>query len=52
MNKVVVDSNIVFSALINIDSQIGQILISGKRFYAFFAPEYVRIEVIEHKEKN
>jgi predicted nucleic acid-binding protein len=50
MNKLVVNSNIVFSALLNIDSRIGQVLISGKRFYTFFATEYVRNEVIQHKE--
>jgi predicted nucleic acid-binding protein len=51
MTKIVIDTNIAFSALLNIDSRIGQILISGKRFYDFYAPTYIRSEIIEHKEK-
>ncbi len=51
MTKIVIDTNIAFSALLNIDSRIGQILISGKRFYDFYAPTYIRLEIIEHKEK-
>ena len=51
MTKIVIDTNIAFSALLNIDSRIGQILLSGKRFYDFYAPAYMRLEIIEHKEK-
>jgi predicted nucleic acid-binding protein len=42
MTKIVIDTNIAFSALLNIDSRIVQILISGKRFYDFYAPTYIR----------
>ena len=51
MNKIIIDTNILFSALLNTDSRIGQILINGKRFYDFYAPEYIREEIIEHKDK-
>jgi len=51
MTKVVVDSNIVFSALLNTNSRIGQILINGKNYYDFYSPEYVRFEIFNHKEK-
>ena len=51
MNKVVIDTTILFSPLLNIDSRIGQILINGKRYYDFYAPEYIREEIIEHKAK-
>ncbi|MFN8259255.1 MAG: PIN domain-containing protein [Bacteroidales bacterium] len=51
MTKIVVDSNIVFSALLNINSRIGQILINGSKYYNFFSPEYIRQEIIEHQEK-
>jgi predicted nucleic acid-binding protein len=51
MTKIVVDTNIVFSALLNVDSRIGQILINGRRFYSFFAPEYLKSEIIDHKGK-
>jgi predicted nucleic acid-binding protein len=49
--KIIIDSNIVFSAFLNINSRIGQILISGYSFYHFYAPNYIRTEIIEHKEK-
>ena len=51
MNKIIIDTNILFSALLNTDSRIGQILINGKRYYNFYAPEYIREEIIEHKDK-
>jgi predicted nucleic acid-binding protein len=51
MTKVVVDSNIVFSALLNTNSRIGQILINGKNYFDFYSPEYVRFEIFNHKEK-
>jgi len=51
MTKIVVDSNIVFSALLNTNSRIGQILINRKDYYDFYSPEYVRFEIFNHKEK-
>lgn len=51
MTKVVVDSNIIFSAILNINSRIGQILLRGDHLYDFYAPKYLRIEIWEHKEK-
>ena len=51
MTKIVVDSNIVFSALLNTNSRIGQILINGKNYFDFYSPEYVRFEIFNHKEK-
>ena len=51
MTKLVIDTNIVFSALLNLDSRIGQILINGGSYYSFFAPEFIRNEIIEHKTK-
>lgn len=51
MTKIVVDTNIVFSALLNTNSRIGQILISGKAHFDFYSPEYVRFEIFQHKEK-
>lgn len=51
MDKIVVDSNILFSAILNLDSNIGQILINeGKRF-DFYAPKYARTELLNHKNK-
>jgi predicted nucleic acid-binding protein len=51
IRRVVVDTNIAFSALLNVNSRIGQILVNGNSFYEFYSPEYVREEIFEHKGK-
>ena len=51
MTKIIVDTNIIFSALLNINSRIGQILINGKNHFDFYSPAYVRFEIFKHKEK-
>ena len=51
MNRIIVDSNVVFSAMLNTDSRIGQILLRGGDFFLFFAPEYLKTEIIFHKNK-
>jgi len=51
MTKVIVDTNIVFSALLNINSRIGQILINGKSHFDFYSPAYVKFEIFKYKEK-
>lgn len=51
MTSIVVDSNILFSALLNINSRIGQILISRNDYYQFYAPAYLRNEIWEHQSK-
>jgi len=51
MIKVVLDTNIVFSALLNVNSIIGQILINGKGYFEFYAPEYLRFKILKYKEK-
>ena len=51
MTKLIVDSNIIFSAILNINSRIGQILLTGEDFYQFYAPKYVRSEIWQHQDK-
>lgn len=51
MTKIIVDSNIIFSAMLNLDSRIAQILINGGDLYDFYAPKYVRTEIWEHQDK-
>ena len=45
--KIVVDTNIVFSALINFNSRIGQIILNGGNYYNFYSPEYIRFEFLK-----
>jgi predicted nucleic acid-binding protein len=49
--KVVVDSNIAFSAILNLDSKIGQILIKSGTLFAFYLVPLLKDEVLEYKEK-
>ena len=51
MIKIVVDTNIVFSALLNTNSRIAQILINGNKHFDFYSPAYVRFEIFKHKER-
>lgn len=51
MTKLIVDSNIIFIAILNVNSQIGQILLTSDKFYDFYAPKYVRDEIFKHQEK-
>jgi len=47
--KVVVDTNIVFSALLSVNSSHREILLESD--YEFFAPNFIFIELFKHKEK-
>jgi predicted nucleic acid-binding protein len=51
MEKIVVDSNIIFSSFLKKNSRISQILINGYKYYDFYSPQYVRTEILNHKEK-
>lgn len=51
MTKIVVDSNIIFSAILNINSRIAQILLTGEDYYEFYAPRYLRNEIWGHQGK-
>jgi predicted nucleic acid-binding protein len=51
MTKIIIDTNIAFSAILNVNSRIGQIIINGFKFYDFYSPEYLRTELLEHQEK-
>ena len=51
MTKLIVDSNIIFSAILNVNSRIVQILLTSDKFYDFYAPKYVRDEIFNHQEK-
>jgi predicted nucleic acid-binding protein len=49
--KIVVDSNIVFSAILNIQSQIGQLLIDGSGYFKFYSIGLLKEEIFNHKKK-
>ena len=49
--KIVVDSNIAFSAMLNLNSKIGQILIKSGSLFSFYSVPQLKDEVFEYKEK-
>lgn len=52
MKTFVIDSNIVFSALLNKNSRIGEfILTNGNGKAKFYAPSFLRIEIENHFNK-
>lgn len=49
--KITVDSNIVFSAILNPKSSIGQILINGSKYFDFYSVNYLKEEILNHTQK-
>ncbi len=49
--KIVVDSNIVFSAILNTKGKIGQLIINGSEFFNFYSIALLKEEIMEHKAK-
>ncbi len=49
--KIVVDTNIVFSAILNSTSRIGQILITSKTNFQFYSCVFLKTELSKHKKK-
>ena len=49
--KIVVDTNIVFSAILNSQSWIGQILLHSDKSIKFYSPHYLQVEIQKHFQK-
>jgi predicted nucleic acid-binding protein len=49
--KIIVDTNVVFSAILSSSGKIGQILIYGRKQFEFYAPNLVKTEVKRHRDK-
>ncbi|MBN1118127.1 MAG: hypothetical protein JXA77_13040 [Bacteroidales bacterium] len=45
MTKIIIDTNIVFSAILNVNSRIGQLIFNGLNYYDLYSPEYIRGEL-------
>lgn len=51
MKKIVVDTNIVFSALLSTESNIGDLIMNSDEVFTFYAAQYLRQEIENHKDK-
>jgi predicted nucleic acid-binding protein len=49
--KIVVDSNIVFIAILNTKSKIGQLIINGSKYFDFYTVGLLKDEIFKHKHK-
>ncbi len=49
--KIVVDSNIVFSAILNTRSNIGQLIINGSSHFDFYTIALLKEEILNHQQK-
>ncbi|GAJ19295.1 unnamed protein product, partial [marine sediment metagenome] len=49
--KIIVDTNIVFSGILNQKSRIGKILISEQKYYNFYSCFYLQTELKNHYPK-
>lgn len=49
--KIVVDTNIVFSALLNTNSRIAQIFIYNSPQFQFYSCAYLQTEIYKHRDK-
>ena len=49
--KVIVDANIVFSAILNTNGKIGDLLLNSKGIIEFIAPRYMLREIVKYHHK-
>jgi predicted nucleic acid-binding protein len=49
--KIIVDTNIVFSAILKPSGKIGKILINSKKNFQFYSCNFLRTELLKHRRK-
>jgi predicted nucleic acid-binding protein len=49
--KIIVDTNVVFSALLNSNSRIGQLLLDSRSYFQFYSCKYLKKELFRHLPK-
>lgn len=49
--KIIVDANIIFSAILNSNGKIGDLLINSEKYFVFVAPEFLRFEIKKYHNK-
>lgn len=51
MRKVIVDSNIIFSCLLNTQGKIGDLIFNSDEVFEFYSNDYMRLEIHKHWAK-
>jgi predicted nucleic acid-binding protein len=49
--RLIVDTNIVFSGILNSESNISKILVHSSRKFEFYSPEFLKHEIGTHRSK-
>ena len=49
--RIIVDANIMFSAILNTDGKIGDILLNSHNIFEFVAPRFLKEEIRKHHKK-
>lgn len=49
--KIIVDTNIIFSGLLNSNGTIGDLLFNSDKLFQFYSCEYMRFEIEKNREK-
>lgn len=49
--RIVVDSNVIFSAILNTKSQIGHLIINGAKYFDYYSIGLLKTEILKHKSK-
>ena len=49
--KIVIDTNIIFSTLLNSNGTIGNIIFNSNKTFEFYSCSYMRFEIDKHWEK-
>ena len=51
MKKIIVDTNIIFSCLLNSQGTIGDIIFNSENIFEFYSNQYMRFEIRKHWNK-
>ena len=51
MKKIIVDSNIIFSCLLNSQGTIGDLIFNSENIFAFYSNQYMLFEIRKHWNK-
>ena len=51
MKKIIVDTNIIFSCLLNSDGTIGDLIFNSEYIFEFYSNQYMRFEIRKHWNK-
>ncbi len=49
--KIILDTNIIFSALLNSNSTIGELIFDSENVFEFYGCDYMRLEIEQHWDK-